>query len=59
MTAPGEAGFFVPKRAVFGGKSFPAYMNAFMAEVRQILVAEGIIIVFLTDDIFVSGNTTL
>jgi len=30
---------YVPKRAVFGGKSFPHLMNSFMAEVKRILDA--------------------
>jgi hypothetical protein len=57
MQLEGKDGFHIPTRAIFGGKSFPAYMNAFMAEVRQILAAKGIMVVYLTDDIFVSGST--
>lgn len=48
---------YVPKRAVFKGKSSPHLMNSFMAEVKQILDARGIKVVYLTDDIYIRGAT--
>jgi hypothetical protein len=48
---------YVSPRAQFGFTQFPAYANAVMAAVSQILWAHGIPNCFLTDDILVVGRS--
>ena len=53
----GHGAEYVSPRAHFGGSAFPAYANAFMAAVATILRKRGVPVVFLTDDLFICGET--
>lgn len=54
-----EGEVYLPTRAVFGGKLFPAYCNALMAEIHRGLATYDVEAPFLTDDMFVCGETKL
>jgi hypothetical protein len=45
----------VSESATFGGRNFPALCNGLLSKARLILESRGVLIVFLTDDIFLCG----
>ena len=53
----GKGQTYVSAKAQFGGSAFPYYANAIMAAVATILRKHGIPVVFLTDDLFICGDS--